>query len=190
MGWQPWGLDVKETQASLFSWIWGLFWAVGLQKRPHILHSAEYATLFEMPLKDKKTEFPFPIEISQCVCLQNFTFWLSCTRMLFPRMSGGLVSRHFPRELRGTDSKPSLLACFLNGNQKWPCVYVCPSVLCHMDCFYWILCTYLALKKKIKYFLSVILREKFRSKYFSLHYWKLNIFYSYYVFKVKFKMNL
>ena len=48
----------------------------------------------------------------------------------------------------------------------------------------------LLLRKKIKYFLSVILREKFRSKYFSLHYWKLNIFYSYYVFKVKFKMNL
>ena len=44
----------------------------------------------------------------------------------------------------------------------------------------------LLLRKKIKYFLSVILREKFRSKYFSLHYWKLNIFYSYYVFKIKF----
>ena len=105
---------------------------MGLQKRPHILHSAEYVTLFEMPLEDKKTEFPLPIEITQCVYLQNFTFWLSCTRMLFPRMSGGLVSRHFPRELRGTDSKPSLLACFLNDNQKWPCVYVRPSVLCHM----------------------------------------------------------
>lgn len=52
-------------------------------------------------------------------------------RMLFPRMSGGLVSKHFPRELRGTDSKPSLSACFLNDNQKWPCLCTPLCALSH-----------------------------------------------------------
>ena len=58
----------------------------------------------------------------------------------------------FPWEVRGIDSKPSLLACFLMWYSKMTLYLWTPSVLCHINCFCCMLSTYLAFKKIIEYF--------------------------------------